>query len=289
MSKETHKGKNYNIFDKHKYNELELQNAVNNGLLSPIINSIITYKKEDGYYYKRNLSEPIFKSFGIKESFIQSSNFDDESFFLTDFHLICIGGKLLSKKYIGSKNNQKIVYDCKDNVKVIPLNIVEYIQIDYGRNSNGSWAPKIREIQKNPIKGAAIGAVIAGVPGAAIGAAFNSGTKKTLVGGGSYNNDYYTLRIKIKNEPEYVCEEFYKIKVISQTDKNKFEIKNENAKSIIKNAKQKRTIEEKKNIVNETIMNGKTQAYKIKKENTIVIILLIIVFIVLVILLDSFC
>ena len=28
MSKETHKGKNYNIFDKHKYNELELQNAI---------------------------------------------------------------------------------------------------------------------------------------------------------------------------------------------------------------------------------------------------------------------
>ncbi|MEE3342605.1 MAG: hypothetical protein VZS44_00760 [Bacilli bacterium] len=289
------KNKNYSIFDKYMLSDDEIDKAIQKGLLSENIYTLLTYKKADGYYHKQSVTPGYLQSLGIKLNFTQTEkysgyNYNHESFYITDFYLICVEGKLMDWRFLNKGGNQEEVYDHPDSIKVIPLNKVEYIKIEYGKNTKGSYSAVTKEVKKSPVKGAAIGAVVAGAHGAVVGAAMNSGTKtKTIIPAGSYNYNEYTLRIKLEECDEYIFEKFYKVDVKYGEEINPYEWMNTSVQDLIEQSKKKKSNEEKKQIVSNTISQGKSKAGKEKVSNVIAFIIFFVIICALVLAFQSFC
>lgn len=282
------KKNDYNVFNKYMLSDEEIDKAIQKGLLSEQIYTILTYQKSDGYYHKQNISSGYLQSLGVKLNFTQTKKYDGydfnhESFYITDFYLICVEGKLFDWIFLRKGQNKEEVYNHPDSLKVIPLNKVEYIKVEFGKNVNGSYSAVTKEVQKSPVKGAAIGAIVAGAPGAVVGAAMNSGTKtKTILPGGYYNDDEYTLRIKLEDCEEYIFEKFYEVDIKNGPISNPYEWMNTYAQNLISQSKMKKTDEEKKQIVSTTILEGKSKAGIEKVTNAIIQIIVIVIIGVLV-------
>ncbi len=288
---------NYDIFDKYTLKEDEIGKTITNGLLSENIYTILTYKKEDGYYHKQHLSPGYLQSIGIKVNFTQKRKYNDEyvlneeSFYITDFYLICCGRKLVDDLiFVKKSGNTETVYTRPDSIKVIPLNKLEHIKVEFDKNIKGAYAAVTKEVQKNPVKGAAIGAIVAGSTGAVVGAAMSSGTKtKTISPAGSYNYDRYTLRIKLVGGEEYIFKEFQEVDIKDGEKPNPYEEQVILANELIKQSKKKTTIEEKRQIVSDTISKGKSIAKEENVYTAIAGIIILAVIIGLVLIFQSFC
>ena len=286
--------RNYDIFDKYKLKASEIEKAKQDGLLSENIETLLTYKKNDGYYHKRTLSQGYFQSLGIKTFYVPSRKYSgfqigSETFYITDFYLICCEGHRDWRFLRLGSNNQEEVYDNPDKLKIIPLNKVEYIKVEFGRNASGYVPPTTKQVQKSPAKGAVVGAILGGTTGAVIGASMNTGTKtKTILPGGAYNTDYYNLRIKlVKEEKEFLMEEFFEND--GTTNKNIHDKQNEAASLLIKQAHKRLSLEDKKKIVNETISNGKENFTKEKTSNAIGMVIVIAIMFAIVLAIEKFC
>ena len=166
-----------------------------------------------------------------------SSHICCDSIHITDFYLIhCTG--YLGKNFAPPK------------LPFIPLEYVEYCALVFGLNFNGYIKPTYTTVEKNPVKGAIIGGIVGGTTGAVIGAAANSGTKTVLnTPGGSYNDDSYSLSIKIQGQAPQTEMRFYECR---NTEENSEIVnqKNQNVRMLIERAKAL-DINEKKNIVKE--------------------------------------
>ena len=60
----------------------------------------------------------------------------------------------------------------------IPLEYIEKCELQFERNDSGYILPTFATKKKSPVKGAVIGGVLAGPPGAVIGAAAGSGENR---------------------------------------------------------------------------------------------------------------
>ena len=223
-------------FNAHVLSEWEIINKKQEGLIFSDIDGlsrriIEVYPASDNTWKPGGpLSEQYFKSLGIKESFFLQTGerlqnaiaFDSIHF--TDFYLIHCS------YYLGRNYAEpKLTY--------IPLEYVEICELKLAHNSSGYIPPSFKTVQKNPVKGAVIGGIVAGRTGAVIGAAASSGTKTVVKNwGGLYDNNEYSLVVKIEGEEEQIYESF--LKCPNNVENNaKVDQKNRNARRLIERAK----------------------------------------------------
>ncbi len=260
------------IFDKYRLREFEIEQAIQDGLISKDIYTILTYIKPDGYYHERKLTSGYFGSIGVKVNYTREKyggyDIDYESFYLTDFYLIYCARRF-DGKYIG--RSEEYVHTKSDSIKVIPLDKLEYIRAEFMGNESNYLNPTFKEVKKDPVKGAVIGAVLAGAPGAVVGAELNRGTKLEML---VHSYDNYDLRIKFIDGEEYKFESFYEFDVYRNREnrevfKNMVLSKCEISIELINRSKQNMTLAQKREIVAETISNGASLKTKEKKNDII--------------------
>jgi len=147
----------------------------------------------------------------------------------------------------------------KNEYYIVPLEKVEYILFD---RDNEVTYTKPKEIKRDQVKGAIVGAAIAGSTGAVIGAAANSGTK--TVGGGYCHHYAYNLKIKLKNiynvyEYKKYHEAYTQTSINNTNDKAK---KTEEISSfLIERANQKLDLSKKQEIILKTVEKNKKGCY----------------------------
>ena len=229
----------------------------------------------------KSMTPAFYKSLGIKETFIHSDptpSFVWDSYYLTDFFLI------VCKGFYG------VGIEGHDYPKLsfIPLEYVEKCELQFDRNYSGYIAPTYTTKKKSPVKGAVIGGALAGPTGAVIGAAAGSGEKTVMTSaGGSYNDDHYSLVIKLHNNGnEYRQSDFDK-RQSNNANKEIINQKNRNSRQLISTAKSTKDLEAKKKPVEASLKSGGEAIKKENNSNTVALIIGIIVIVGLVILMSQ--
>lgn len=278
---------------KYALTEKEIEENIRNGLLSKNIRQLVTKKDPNSeYYIEQPLTDAYLKSQGVLASFINNSTQNRslmfDSFYITDFFLIRCAGKAKTLKAIIKKNETKFVYESPDSLTIIPLEYVEKCEVKFSKNISGTISGTTKTVEKNPVKGAVIGAVLGGTTGAVIGAAANTGTKtETIVAPFYVNSDIYNLNIKIKDCDEYVCKKYYQYEADSP-QKSVLANKNDTIKKLIDRAKNELSEDEKKKIVEKTIIEGDKEYKKQKVGDTIAMVVVVAVIVGLAFLISQF-
>jgi len=242
--------KNIDIFVDAALSKKEIEKAIENGILTNKVYEIATEQKEDGY--QTNFWLP--NEEGIKVYFrhydgISIKNYlTNTSFYLTDFYLILC----FCRSYFQAHGKiDNIYYENPDEILVVPLEKVEYIKL--GSKITSAYVLETT-VKKSPVKGAIVGAAIAGPTGAAIGAVANSGTKTKP--GIHVETDNYDLSIKLKsNDKVYSHKNFINSGVSNigrKNTKEEVDEKLQKAAYLINRASKKTPLSEKKKIVEET-------------------------------------
>ena len=236
----------------HALSYEEVEKCFNDGLLSKSIYRIsfnLEQLVKNPHY--RKLDETELKSFGIKEFFMRQDTTGpspyEESFFLTDLYLI------VYERYIPFSNESP-------NFTIIPLQFVETCKLEYGSHYDGYVDAQYVTKQKDPVKGAVIGGILAGSTGAVIGAVAGSGEKKELISAAkNIHEDRYSMIIKIKDGERVVKEDY--IKADSNSNAEWVKSKNDHAQQLIDRAKTlaNASLEEKRKIVGDVVKTGEIE------------------------------
>lgn len=242
--------KNIDIFLEVALSKKEIDKAIENGILTNKVYEIATEQKEDGYHTNYWLSnqEGIKLCFRYYDGISIKNYLPHTSFYITDFYLIlCFGRSCFQET--GKVGNS--YYENPDEILVIPLEKIEYIKL--GSKITSAYVLETT-VKKSPVKGALVGAAIAGPTGAAIGAMANSGEKTKP--GIHVETDNYDLSIKLKNNEKIYSHKNFITSSLSNTSreklKNEIESKIEESSYLINRANKKNTLEEKKKIIEET-------------------------------------
>ena len=241
------KGSNYYP---HALSYEEVEKCFNDGLLSKNIYRIsFNLKSLSTNPHYRKFDETELESFGIKEFFMKQDTSGpspyEESFYLTDLYLIRY------ERYSTLDNESP-------NFTIIPLQFVETLKLEYGSHYDGFVDAQYVTKQKDPVKGAVIGGVLAGPTGAVIGAVAGSGEKKELISAAkNIHEDRYSLIIKIKDGERLIKENY--IIVNSNSNSEELKSKNDHAQQLIDRAKTlaNASLEEKRKIVGGSVNAGK--------------------------------
>ncbi len=248
----------YEQFDEYKLSDSEVWEAINNGLLSDGIDNILTTKEFSYYRQNPSQSTAFFNSLGVKVAFISLRDHRETitvpSFFVTDFYLICC-----DKHEYMAGSGERVLYKTPDRIKVIPLERVQYIKIQFNRNTSTSLPAVTKEVKLDPALGAAIGGALGGATGAIVGAAANTGTKTVTVRDAYYNSyNNYDLMIKLKDLKEYKYRDYFQC----DGEEDKFDSVCDIANELIQRSKEEKTLEEKRKIVSDIMFESKAKYSK---------------------------
>lgn len=283
---------NLEIFSQHGLSESQIHSEIQDGILLTNPKHLFMSYKIDGYYHIKPYSFFDLQIKGIKKHLVSewslehSPYFGYTSFWITDFHLICVNGtKLGTDIVIRTDNNWERVYKEPHTINVIPLEKIEYIKFEFSGDYSGYMPARTMDVKQNPVAGAVVGAVIAGAPGAVVGAITNSGTKtKTLSPAHHFATSYYDLKIKLKDvSEEYIYRDFWKVDGLKVL--NAFDNDNREIELLIKQATTNITLTERKKIIKQSVSKGE----KDKINETIVSIIVGIILFAIVFAFWEFC
>ncbi len=244
----------------HALSDSEVNELMRKGVLSPKFKEVVMTPYGDGYIARRKSPGAV----GAKLSYCKGTAGVWDSFYVTDFYLVCCLSNLSDKGLKKTSSGYESIYSKPDSLVVVPLKYVEYIKYDFTSNITLLPEYKEMEVKKNPTKGAIIGGVIAGPTGAIVGAVANSGTERKTVQTRSYiNTDYYDLAIKIQDCDLYVIHDFI------EQDNSISERGEKTGQNIYStNWTVKKMIENAKNVSDEDIEKmAKKSNHEIEKEN----------------------
>ena len=181
----------------HALTKEELADYKANGLISNNVEALSWRIKECVWNDAAKLKQldEFLKTIGVQVSFIPEG-FEYDSFFLTDFVLICCEGYDNDKNWHYQNSDPALSF--------VPLEYVEECEVR--TNSYSKYTQAYIGTQKpSPVKGAVIGGVIGGATGAVIGAtaAANSSGKAVYVPATEQKYRSVTMAIKIKDEELY--------------------------------------------------------------------------------------
>jgi len=248
----------------HTLTKEELADYKANGLISNNIESLSSKIKGWSVTYDYPTVFAFLKTIGVKESFIPTS-FQTDSFFLTDFVLICCEGWEDYKNYNYSNSDPVLSF--------VPLEYVEECEVrieSYTKYSQG-----YTKIQKtSPVKGAIIGGVIGGSTGAVIGAtaAANSSGKEVYVPPEKNRYRNITMAIKIKGET------LHEYKFPCSLPDDMLSQKNLHTRELIRTASTALDMESKKRLLSEVNAAQKKASLKNIIKWVILIIASILIF-----------
>ena len=119
-----------------------------------------------------------------------TKDFSKDSFYITDFFLICCSG---------------VKKDTKPQLLIFPLENIEEMEYKYKDSYNSFISPTFKKEKSGAVKGAIIGGALAGPTGAVVGAVAGNKDKTIMASPGMVINDmFFTLHLKIKD-----CEKIY--------------------------------------------------------------------------------
>lgn len=254
-------------FEKFALSKDEINSACRNGLLPKNLESLLTYRKDDGYWYSDKTNNFQLAAAGVKYTFrdgtfeIKDGNDVRGTLFLfTDFYLIIsLGYSLDEEEQYKTSSGYGVRFSGPLSLLVIPYEKLKVVKFEFYRNFSGAWDAKYAEKDKSVVAGAVVGGLVAGPIGAVVGAAANQGKKKQVIvsPSGSYNDDHYNLKIQAIDMPsawiEHDCFKVHK----GQTQY--IDIFNQNMEKALALSKEKLSDEEKQKIVQSSVNAGQKE------------------------------
>ena len=166
-------------FEKYALDEIDIENAIADGLLSPWYNRLVVGKGPEGYVILNEQFPDYYKKLGIRLMFLSEDDISclygsgEVSLFFTDFFLLVyFPPKFETKEGIkldGSRYSYRL-FEGPDKPLVIPLKRLKEAQCSH--SSSSFSLDKITQTQKESnIKNIVVGSVVGGPVGAVMGAA----------------------------------------------------------------------------------------------------------------------